>query len=396
MSADTALPTVHGAVERGFEPVARAFADAFAGKPRMGGALAVLVEGRTVVDVWAGTADARTGRAWEENTPSVIFSCTKGLMSLLAARLVQQGLLDYRSRVAEVWPEYAAEGKGDTRLEDLLAHRAGLPAPREPLSLDEVVDWQTVTARLAAQQPLWEPGSSHAYHAITHGWLIGEVIRRATGMSVGAAFARHIARPVDAECWIGAPAAITDAVAHMAVGPTLAQLTAQQEAEARAASGIDWPGLSMTLGGAFPRELVADGIGFNDPVVQRAEIPGAGGIATARGLARIWSASVDAGDGEHALLAPATLREATRVRSEGLPFFPVPAPWPRWGAGFQLDSEARRYLTASGFGHDGAGGQVAFADPTSRVGFAFLTNQMEAIDDVRGTAIVDALRRIVI
>lgn len=384
---------VHGTVAPGFESVASAFRDGFDDGPPMGAALAIRHEGRPVVDVWAGYSDTRTGAPWEADTLSVIFSCTKGLTSILAARLVQDGVLDYTAPVVEYWPEFGAAGKADTRVGDLLAHRAGLSAPRDPITTSTLTDWGRVVAQLAAQEPLWEPGRAYSYHAITHGWLIGEVIRRVTGTSVGTSFRRLIADPLAADCWIGLPRAERPRVAQMDVGPTLARLTAQQEAE-KPRDAPDWPGLAMTLGAALPRELVGDATGFNDPAVQEAEIPGAGGISTARALAGIWSATITPTDGVR-LLDDDTIRIATAPRSEGEPYFPAPGPWPRWGMGFQLDSDARRYVTASGFGHDGAGGQVAFADPEARVGFAYLTNRMEAIDDLRATTIVDALRRIV-
>jgi len=147
----------------------------------------------------------------------------------------------------------------------------------------------------------------------------------------------------------------------------------------------------MTLGGALAPELITVNEGFNDPAVQAAEIPGAGGISTARALATIWSATVVETDGVR-LLGSEVLDTATVVQSEGPPVWDVPGPWPRWGMGFQLDSEARRFLTSTSFGHDGAGGQSAFADPGAQIGFAYLTNQMEAIDDQRATRVIDALR----
>jgi CubicO group peptidase (beta-lactamase class C family) len=148
----------------------------------------------------------------------------------------------------------------------------------------------------------------------------------------------------------------------------------------------------MTLGKALPVALVAPDEGFNDPRLWQAEIPGAGGIATARGLAKIWSATVWPSDGVR-LLQSQTVTRATKEQTAGAPVFEVPPPWPRWGMGFQLDSEARRYLTSSGFGHDGAGGQVAFAEPSLGLGFAFLTNRMEGQGDMRATSIVDVLRQ---
>ena len=381
---------VSGTVAESFGRVRDAFEASFDGKPDMGAALAIRHNGVPVVDLWGGIADERAREPWHADTTSVIFSCTKGLVSILAARLVQEGKLDYSARVADYWPEFAAAGKADVRVKDVLSHRSGLSAPREHLTVDDIVDWQNVVGRLAAQEPLWEPDSGYAYHAITHGWLAGEVIRRVTGRTVGEYFADVIATPLNLDAWIGLPASMQGRVAHMQVGSTLAQLVAQQAA-ARNPGVVDWGERAMTLGGAFTPELITVDGGFNDPLIRAAEIPGAGGIASARALAAIWSATVVETEGLR-LLDDSTIAAATVPQSEGAPVWDVPGPWPRWGMGFQLDSEARRYVTATGFGHDGAGGQVAFAEPSSKIGFAFLTNQMEAIDDVRATTIVDALR----
>ena len=384
------MTDIQGTVRPGFERVGEAFAASFDAAPDMGAALAVRVEGEPVVDLWAGIADSRDSDAWARDTATVIFSCTKGLMSILAARLVQEGRLDYDAPVAEYWPEFAQAGKAGVLVRHVLSHRSGVSAPRRDLALADVLDWSRVTATLAEQEPLWEPGTGYAYHALTHGWLIGEVIRRLTGAEVGEHFAATVARPLHADAWIGLPVAEAGRVAELRVGSSLAALVAQQAA-ARTPGAPDWGERAMTLGGAFPPELVGPGSGFNAPEVRAATIPGAGGIATARALAAIWSATVAETDGVR-LLDDGILDSALEVQSEGPPVFDVPGPWPRWATGFQLDSEARRYLGASSFGHDGAGGQVAFADRASRVGFAFLTNQMEAIDDVRATRVVDALR----
>jgi CubicO group peptidase (beta-lactamase class C family) len=381
---------ISGWVAPGFEPLRDAFAASFDGKPQMGAALAIRRDGEPIVDLWAGTAAPSTGAPWSDRTVSVIFSCTKGLMSILAAQLVRDGRLRYSDRVSEHWPEFAAADKGATTVGELLSHRAGLSAPRHPFTTEEIAEWSTVTERLAAQEPLWPHGAGYAYHAITHGWLAGEVIRRITGSSVGEVFAGSVAGPLAADAWIGMPQADLGRVAEMQVGPSHAQYT-EQLAAARTPGVTDWSHEAMTLGGALPSDLVSDGGGFNDPRLQMAEIPGAGGIASARALASIWSATVVETDGVR-LLDDATLDLATQPQSEGPPVWDVPGPWPRWGMGFQLDSEARRYLGDSSFGHDGAGGQVAFADRDERLGFAFLTNQMEAIEDVRATAIVDTLR----
>lgn len=378
---------IHGTVEAGFGPVADAFARAFDGRTGMGAALSIRMDGRSVVDVWAGEAAA--GAPWSGDTASVIFSCTKGLTSILIAQCVENGDVDYEDLVGAHWPEYANHGKEPTRIRHLLAHRAGVPALRRPLAREDLLDFGRVVAEIEREEPFWRPGTAYAYHPITHGWLVGEVLRRVTGLSNGELFAQRIAAPLGVDAWIGIPAGIDDRVADMSVGGTLAELseTIVEDRE------NPWPGRAMTLGGALPPALVGPGSGFNDPAIRRAIVPGAGGVATARALATIWSATVTETEG-HRLIGDDVRIAATRTQSAGEPFFPAPAPWPAWGMGFQLDSDARRYLTPQGFGHDGAGGQVAFADPDAKVGFAFLTNLMEAGDD-RGTVIVDALRKAV-
>ena len=361
----------------------------------MGGALAIRLDGKPVVDLWGGVArpQQQEGGIWEADTLSVIFSCTKGLTSILAARLVQDGLLDYHALVTDYWPEFGAAGKGSTRVKDLLAHRSGLSAPLVALTRQQMMDWDLVVSQLAAQNPIWTPGTGHAYHAITHGWLIGEVIRRVTGQTVGDYFANLVATPLGADAWIGLPSGLTQRVATMRVGSTLAEFLAEQ-ARKRTPGVLDLVERAMTLGGALPEALVGPGIGFNDPEVQGAELPGAGGIATARALATIWSATIVETEGVR-LLDNLTVDAATAEQSSGSPvIFDVPPPWPRWGMGFQLDGGPRRYLTTRGFGHDGAGGQATFADPGAGIGFAYLTNQMEeGTCDSRATSVIDALRR---
>lgn len=380
---------IAGTVAPGFESVGEAFRRAFLGHERMGAALSVRVDGAPVVDLHGGVRDVRSDEPWAADTLSVVFSCTKGLTAVLAARLVQEGRLDYHAPVSDYWPEFAQTGKQKVLVRHVLAHRSGLSAPVRDLTTDDLLDWDTVTTALAEQAPLWAPGYAYAYHAITQGWLAGEIIRRVTGLSPGEYFAELVARPLGVDAWIGLPAELEHRVAHLTVGATL-QALVDTQAAARVPGVVDWPERAMTLGGALPAALVSDEGGFNDARLHAAQFPAAGGIATAHALATIWSATIVAEQGVR-LLDDATLDEALRVQSDGHPFFSAPPPWPRWGMGFQLDSAARRYLTGASFGHDGAGGQVAFADPLHKVGFAFVTNVMEA-DDPRATSIIDALR----
>ncbi len=383
-------PTIHGKVQPGFEPVAAAFTAALADRPQMGAALHICVEGEMVVDLWGGIADARDGRPWEKDTPTTVFSCTKGLVSLLAARLVQEGRLDYDAPVSRYWPEFGAAGKEGVTVGQALSHQAGLSAPRADLSEDDIVDWDRVVAILAAQEPLWPLGTGYQYHALTHGWLAGEIIRRVTGLSVGGYFKELVTAPLGADAWIGLPDALADKPAHIRVSPPLIDLWAEEAKKPEP----NWPYKAMTLGRALPVDLVSETGGFNKPRIRAAEIPGAGGIATAEALATIWSAAVTPTRGVR-LLEDATIAGATRVQSAGQPVFGGDPPYSRWGFGFQLDSESRRYLGEGCFGHDGAGGQVGFADPQRRIGFGFVTNWMMGPEDQRATEIISALRSVV-
>lgn len=381
---------VKGTVRPGFEPVAEAFERAFDERPTMGAALHILVGGESVVDLWAGIADERTGRAWDAATPSVVFSCTKGLVSILAANLVREGKLDYDAPVARYWPEFAAAGKAAVTVGQALAHQAGLSAPRADLDEDDIVDWNRVVSILGAQEPLWPLGAGYAYHALTHGWVAGEIIRRVTGGSVGTYFRELVTAPLGVDAWIGLPDALADRPAHLQVS---APLSALWEVEAKKPAP-NWPYKAMTLGDALPVDLVTHEGGFNKQRIRHAEIPGAGGIATAKALATIWSATVAITNGVR-LLDDAVIAQATRTQSAGMSVFGGEPPYSRWGYGFQLDSEARRYLGDGCFGHDGADGQVGFADPQRQIGFGFVTNWMMGPEDQRATQILDALRVLV-
>jgi CubicO group peptidase (beta-lactamase class C family) len=380
-----------GWVSPGFEQVRDAFIAAIATDDATGAALSIRHHGHVVVDLAGGVADPTTGRPWDLHTPSVIFSATKGIMSILTARLVQDGRLNFDQLMTDHWPAFGQAGKSTTRVGDALAHRAGLAAPRTDWAPADLLDWRRATALLSEQEPLWESGTRWAYHAITHGVLTGELVRRITGSMPGAYLTDLVTGPLGLDAWIGIPPEVRPRVAVMQVGQTLMELSDRQRREA-AAGRSDLPLRALTLGGALPLELVGKDSGFNRADFQAAEIPGAGGIATAHALATIWSAVVTDTSGMR-LLDDDVIRNATLLRSGGdeAPAFDVPGPWPRWGAGFQLDSAARRYLGPSSLGHDGAGGQVAFADLDARVGFAFVTNRMEAGDD-RATEIVRALR----
>ena len=381
------MNSIEGTVLPGFERVAEAFAATTSAAG--GSALSIRVDGETVVDLWHGHASDDPQRPWTRTTPAVVFSATKGLIAVLVARLVESGELELDAPVARYWPEFAAAGKEAITVRQVMAHRAGLAALREDVDLDTALNWTAMTERLAAESPLWEPGSRYGYHALTYGWLVGEIIRRVTGTPIGRRFQEEIAVPLSADAWIGIPSDREPGVARLLRGesmdaPPPGGFPSLDPDQAR------WMGRAMTLGAAFPADLVVPGAGFDDPRVHEAEVPGAGGIGTAHALATIWSATVHPTDGVR-LIGDDVVTDMTAVQSEGEPVWWLPGPYPRWGTGFMISSERRPFLTPESFGHDGAGGQVAFADPRHRVGFAYVTNRMELHSDDRGDSIVRAL-----
>ncbi|MBF8192770.1 beta-lactamase family protein, partial [Nonomuraea sp. K274] len=198
-----------------FARVREVFERHFAEGEELGAAFAVYLDGELVVDLWDGVADRHTGRPWERDTPVFAYSCTKAIAATVLLRLADQGLVDVGAPVARVWPEFAAEGKAEITVEHLLTHQCGLPALEEPVPVEEFEDQAAIAARLARQAPIWEPGTAHGYHALTYGFLVGEVVRRVTGKSVGELVAAEIAGPQDLELWVGAPDTVINRTARL-------------------------------------------------------------------------------------------------------------------------------------------------------------------------------------
>lgn len=383
---------VQGFVADGFEKIQTTFQEIITQAPDSGAAVSIWHKGENVVNLWGGIADRETKAPWQEETKTVIFSCTKGLMSLALAQLFQAGKISYEDLVVKHWPEFMA-GKEKTTTAQLVSHQAGVPFFAHPIQPDQVIDWDYMVSQIEQAAPVWDPGSAYAYHAITHGWLTGELIRRVTGMSPGQYLAKAIATPLQADTWLGLPADLEGKVAPSYAHADLAEFFLDLNAQNTDAGNFLIR--SLTLGEAFPMNLVATGQGFNSRAVHAAEIPGAGGISTAHGLSKIWSAAVHETDGVR-LLSDETVQYVTKVQSEGKPFTDLEPPYGKFGMGFQLDSAARGYLTESSFGHDGAGGQCAFADPEHKVGFAFVTSEMRGgvIEDDRATRLIKDLASI--
>lgn len=384
---------IQGTVEPGWEKVADAFRANFDEGKDLGAAIAVYQGGRPVVDLWGGTADRTTGRPWAEDTLVLVFSSTKGMTAILANLLVQRGQLDLDAPVARYWPEFAANGKEAIPVRWLLTHQAGLLAVDQPLSIDDVCAWDPLVEALAAQAPLWEPGAHHAYHALTYGHLVGEVLRRITGVSVGRLFQDEVVRPLGLSAWIGLPEAEEPRVARLEPAPPVAD-----EALRTLLDLVTGPGSVFdrsVLG--FPVELVTpDGGAFGSRQVRAAEIPAGNLVTDARSLARAYAATVGEVDGVR-LLDAGTVEAARTVQTSestpwgmppGLEAFGLVA-----GLGFQVTTPLADLLGPTSFGHGGAGGSMGLGEVEHELGFGYVMNQMltEIPSRPRNQLVMDAV-----
>jgi CubicO group peptidase (beta-lactamase class C family) len=399
------MAEIRGSVEPGFEQVRDAFAENFEHHGDVGAAVAVYVDGQPVVDLTGGVTTAET--PYDDDTLQLVFSSTKGATALCAHLLVQRGLLDVDAPVTDYWPEFGAAGKGEVPVSWLLCHRSGLVDTTRRLTVDEALDWDTVTSALAESTPAWEPGTQHGYHAVTYGWLVGEVVRRVSGRSIGQFFAEEVADPLGLEFWIGLPDEHVGRVSKLIpMGvpdgltlptPPASEGTGSSDGAPGAAPGlIDMLDLLLGPDNLAGRALAAPGGAFrnqdtwNDPRTWAAQIPAAGGITNARSLARMYAACVGEVDGVR-LLDDDTVAAAIEPRTEGpdaVLMFPIP-----FGLGFMRHSEVSSFSGPRSFGHYGAGGSVGFADPDRRVAFGYVMNQMQfgLAGDPRTAALIAAV-----
>lgn len=386
----TTAVDVHGACHARFAAVKDAFAENFTKFDEVGASLAVVVDGQAVVDLWGGHMDAARTRPWERDTIVNVWSTTKGIVATCAHRLVDQGLLDLDAPVAGCWPEFARGGKEKLPVRYLLSHQAGLPAVREPLPAGSAFKWEVMTEALAKQEPWWEPRTRHGYHAFTYGWLVGEVIRRVTGMTVGTYFRKEIAEPLGLDFHIGLGAQHDARIAEI-IPPEMHQpgetnfvLEMLRDSESMSFKAIANPLDMMNFANANTHEWRA------------AEIPAANGHANARSVARLYGALARGGeiDGVR-VLSPEAIDRATVEQASGrdevlgLPL--------RIGLGFALNSpESPLGPSPRAFGHSGAGGSLGFADPDARVGFGYAMNRMiqeNSLVDPRWGPLIDAVYR---
>ena len=367
-----ASPEIHGHCDERFEPVRRAFASEFEAGRELGASLCVTVEGTPVVDLWAGHRDEARTLPWERDTLANVYSTTKGLTAIAAHRLVDEGVLDLDAPVAKYWPEFAAAGKARLPVRYLLSHEAGLAAIRKPLEPGALYDWETMTGALAEQEPWWEPGTDHGYHALTFGWLVGEVVRRIRGASLGTVVRDEIAAPLGAEFEIGFGPELDARVAPLVQGPIHPP---------EGPDGVDMmkelvenpEGLTAK---AFSNPPVLAGVSPNAREWRGAEIPAGNGHTNAHSLARIYAALANDGsvDGVELLSREAIERaRAEQVYSKDrvLPF------QTRLALGFFLPTrEEPLGPNPNVFGHGGAGGSYSQADPENRMSFGYVMNLM--------------------
>jgi len=373
---------IRGRLEPDFEPVRYAFAANFAARGDVGAACCVYRAGRPVVDLWAGAADPSTGRRWQEDTLALVFSATKGVTAICIHMLVERGLLDLDAKVADIWPEFAASGKGEIPVRWVLSHRAGLAAVEGDLSLEEVLAWDPVVAAIAAQAPNWEPGTIHGYHARSYGWILGELVRRITGRSLGGFLAEELARPLGLDFWIGLPEGLLPRCAR-----TLPP--AEGAASLEDLLGADSLTASVMSG---PSGLFAYDDMWNRPELLMAEMPSSNGVGDARSLARLYAATIGEVEGRR-ILTPETVAAARRVQAEG-PDAVILVP-SCFGLGFALSPMLSPDCGDACFGHPGAGGSLAFADPEAGMSFAYVMNRMrfDLGGAERSTALVEAVYR---
>ena len=360
MAANTA--TIQGTTDPAFATVREAFSSIFADGLEHGAAVAAMVDGKVVVDLWGGFADQAATKPWQRDTLVNVWSVTKGVMSLAIAMLVERGKLRYDAPIADVWPEFAANGKQDISLDLAMSHQAGLNGLAVPMDIDGLYAWTPYAEALAAMAPLWAPGSRSVYHALSFGSLTGETLRRVDGRSPGRFIAEEIAQVLDVPFYLGLPEGEEHRAAEMIEGPGTS----------------DWIG--AVLKGDYPHACQNPTFTAtipNDRAWRAAEIPGANGQSDARALATTYGNLVA---GSSRLLSADGLAEATRPRFAGVDAcFGMPV---TFGAGFRLNEAIYGAQASPGsFGHGGWGGSLAFADPEARIGFAFVTCRMLGFAD---------------
>ncbi len=383
-----------------FERVAEAFEKNYNERNELGASVCVTLDGDTVVDLWGGTARADSGKGWESNTLSVVWSSTKGAVSFCAHVLASSGRLDLDALVTDYWPEYGQNGKASTSVKMLLSHQSGVCAVSESLPLGAYADWDLMVQAIERQKPFFEPGTAQGYQALTYGWLVGELIRRISGQSLGNFFRQAIAEPLGIDFWIGLPSTDEPRTARMILPePDLENLSpfmaAMTEPGSLQALALGNSGGYMDYGEGNVRN-------FDTRLAHAAEIGAAGGLTNGRGLAGMYAPLALGGRPNGVeYVSPDTLARLGAVTSASSRDMTLLVPM-RFSLGFFKAMDNRRgppgmrdsmFLPEAAFGHPGYGGSVGFADPQARISFGYNMNRMGQgmLLNERGQSLIDAV-----
>ena len=368
---------IEGAVAPEFEPVRAAFAANLASGEDVGASFCATRDGEVIVDLWGGWADAPGGRPWTRDTIVNVYSTTKTMMALTALLIADRGELDFDAPVARYWPEFAAAGKAEVKVSHLMSHSAGLSGWREPIRKEDLYDWEKATSLLAAQAPFWEPGTAAGYHALTQGYLVGEVIRRITGRTVGTVFREEIAEPLGADFHIGLPASEDARVADLIPPPPGTAVGDGQQTELQANMSHN-PGVDVME----TRKRAWRG----------AEIPAAGGTGNARSIAQAHAILANGGVANgRRFLSEAGCRKALELQIEGDDLIlGRPA---RYGMGFGLAGGVVPLPSPNTIFWGGYGGSLAIIDMDARTTFGYAMNKMAGttVGDMRAFGLAMAM-----
>lgn len=397
------MSEIRGSVEAGYEPVREAFERNFVENGDIGAGFCLYVDGAKVVDLTGGVRDT-DGTAYDDTTLQLVFSSTKGVTATCAHLLAQRGELDLDAPVADYWPEFSAAGKADIPVRWLLSHQAGLVDVDRAMTVEEALDWTTICDALAASPPLWEPGTGYGYHAVTYGWLVGEVVRRVAGVDFGEFVRREISEPLGLDLWVGLPDEEQHRVSPLInsgmPGLPTPEPAGDADSQTDAPSLVGMLDMLLGEGNLLGRALTAPGGAFaddqvwNEARVRSAQIPAANGVTNAASLARMYAALVSEVDGVR-LLDADTLERAIAPQVSGpstVPLLDIP-----FALGFMTHSPLSPLLDGRSFGHYGAGGSLGFADPDRRVAGAYVMNaaQLAIAGDARTLGLLAAVDQVV-
>jgi CubicO group peptidase (beta-lactamase class C family) len=353
--------SAQGVTHDRFAGVRAVFEDNLRSGADLGASFCATVEGETVVDLWGGYADPARSRPWTRDTIVNVYSTTKTMTALTALLIADRGELDFDAPVARYWPEFAANGKAQVKVRHLMSHSAGLSGWKETISSEDLYDWEKATALLAAQAPYWEPGTAPGYHALTQGYLVGEVVRRITGKSLGTVFREEIAEPLGADFWIGLPASEDDRVAELVPPPpgaAVGEATGQTDLQRNMS---DNPGIDVSA--------------TKTRGWRGAEIPAAGGTGHARSVAEIHAILANGGVAKgRRFLSEAGCRKALELQIEGEDLIlGTPA---RYGLGFGLAGGVVPLPNPNTIYWGGYGGSLVIIDMDARTTFGYAMNRM--------------------